>query len=100
VFYTLKVTQQKDMTLQTGRLSMKMAGAGIQYLAKLCITADCGNHRHLDRGLPRITVLRIATSPELTACIPGNLSTELGKLLSSERHIAKELFLLWQSAAI
>jgi hypothetical protein len=47
------------MTLQTGGLSMycKMAGAGIQSLAKfraqMC-AADYGNPRRLERGLPRI----------------------------------------------
>jgi hypothetical protein len=59
VFYTLKVARQKDMTLRfkQGDSRCKMAGAGIQSLAKfraqMC-AADCGNLQRLERGLPRI----------------------------------------------
>jgi hypothetical protein len=58
----------------------------------------------------KITVARIATvkspnlradchRPDLTACIPGNLSAELGNPQSTLERFAKKLFLLWQSAA-
>jgi hypothetical protein len=75
-----------------------MAGAGIQSLAKL---------RAQMCAMKKITVTRIATvkslnltadchRPDLTACIPGNLSAELAYPQSTCERFAKKLLLLWQ----
>jgi hypothetical protein len=77
--------RQKDMFLQTGDSHCKMAVAGILSLAKLRAQMCATN---------KITVARIATvkslnlradchRPDLTACIPVNLSAELGNPQSS-----------------
>jgi hypothetical protein len=81
-----------------GRVVAKSAGSGE------LVFSDCGNLRHLDRGLPR-TVAQIATvkslnlragchRPDLIACIPGNLRAELGNPQSTCERFAKKLFLL------
>jgi hypothetical protein len=65
-----------------------MAGAGIQSLAKfrakMC-AADCGNKITV-AGNATVKSLNLRVDchrPDLTACIPGNMSAELGNLQST-----------------